>query len=529
MEQFAAARVKRRRPEFANCSAVDDVFEKERIFYSFAISVKYIGKESRTELREYLWGPDGPLDPEVLRGAEFERIEMDVDFRIPEGVMKEIEEKAREYEEEFHRQVKEERERTVEHLRRLLQEKESEGKEEEVKRIREEIERRSSAELPELRVLVEPVALLAINAPLEIHHTKLENEFARREVTWKFDTLTGEHDLRCDSCGRSADRLFLAVDGIACESCIKECKECGKPMINAHECRVCHAPLCDEHVHHCSTCGAELCDSHAIRCEFCSKEMCPEHVNRCSICNAPLCEDHSYSCVVCGRITGPRHTRVCDVCGGNVCPEHIHRCSICGKNVCENCAVQIDGEWYCREHLEVGYGGKLVLPEIRCEVCGIALEREDMHRCEVCGKVLCGDHVHRCSICNEELCDEHVHRCSICNEELCEKHTNFSEISGKPYCESHTAVCEICGRVVGVDEVHGGICDACSRMREISRREVPREIFVKFPYAKRGREWYVSRGKNVAYITEVKGMRLAYRIVDGEIVEHRGKANPKFK
>ena len=529
MEQFAAAKIKRRKPEFANCNAVDDVFERERTFFSFAIMVKYIGKESRTELREYLWGPDGAMSAEVLRGAEFEPAEMDIEFKLPDEVLEDIKKKAVEEEERFHRAVEEERNETLRHLRRMLEEKEREGKEEEAQRIREEIERRENSPLPELRVHVEPVALLAIEAPVEVHHTKLENEFAKREITWKFDTLTGEHDLRCNSCGRAADKFFLAVDGIACDLCIKECKECGKPMINAHECKVCHAPLCDDHVHFCSTCGAELCNDHAIRCEFCSNEMCDDHINYCSVCNAPLCDEHAYSCVVCGKTTGPKHTRVCDVCGGNVCPEHIHKCEICGKNVCENCASQIDGKWYCREHLEVGYGGKLILPELRCEVCGIALANEDAHHCKVCGMVLCGDHVHRCSICGEELCEEHVHRCSICGAELCEEHVNFSEISGKPYCEYHTEICEICGRTVGEDEIRYGICNACTRMSEISRRDVPREIFLKFPYAKRGKEWYVSRGKNVAYITEVKGTRLAYRIVAGEIVEHRSRVNPKFK
>lgn len=527
MDQFAAVKIKRKSPDFKNCKVTDDVFERERIFYSFAIRVRYIGKTSKEELREYLWGPEGRMDPDILRDAEFERIELDTEFRIPEEVMNEIRERGKKEEEIYRREVEEERKRTVEHLRKMLEEKERENRTEEALRIKEEIERRENAEIPELRVLVEPVALLAIYAPVEVHHTLLKNEYATREITWKMDTLTGKHDLRCEGCGRVTDKFFLAVDGLSCEACLKECKECSKPMIHAHLCSVCSEPVCDDHVHFCTSCSAPLCSDHTEKCDFCSNEMCPDHVKHCSICNASLCDDHAYHCAVCNAVIGPKHARICESCGREICPDHIHKCDICGKSVCENCSVNIDGSWYCRDHLEVGYGGKLVLPDIRCKTCGIAVSREDALKCDVCGSTLCPDHASRCVVCGKVLCESHVNECSICHRELCDDHSRISELSGKVYCDEHSTICNVCGRVVGIDETHNGVCHACASMKEISRKDAPREIFLKYPYARKGKNWYISRGKNVAYITEVRGLRLAYRIVDGEIVEYR--SNPKFK
>lgn len=522
LDSFASVKMKRKKPEFKNCKLVNDVYEEEQVLYSFALKITYIGLDSKTEIVEALW-KDGKMNPEILKGGEFEEVPGENDFKIPDEIMDEIKKKGELREREFQRRVEEERKNVVEHLERMVEEKLREGKSEEAERIREEVERRKNMPLPELRIKVEPISLLRINAPVEIHRSVLENEYSKKEVVWKFDNLTGEHDLRCDGCGKKANEFYLTVDGIACENCYKECKECGKPMINAYECKVCHEPLCEEHVHFCSTCHEPICQEHATKCEFCSNEMCPEHVNHCSVCNAPLCDEHAYSCVVCGKTIGPKHTRICEVCGGNVCPEHIHTCEICGKNVCENCASQIDGKWYCKDHLEDGYGGKLVLPEIRCKECGIAVAKEDVEYCEVCHAPLCPEHTHRCSVCGKTLCGEHVNRCSICNVELCDDHTYFSELSGKPYCEKHVGICEVCGRVVGEDEMHDGVCVACERKKEIGKREIPKEIFKKFPYAKKGKEWFISSGKNVAYITEIKGIVLSYRIVDGEIVEHRGK------
>ena len=521
LNSFAAVRAKRKKPEFKNCSVTDEVYEEENLIHSFALKVTYIGLDSKMEIMEYLWGKSGMMNPKILEGAIFENDERKDDFRLPDEILERIKKKATDEEKKFHEKLGEERERTLKHLERMKSEKEREEKYEEAKRIEEEIERRKRAKLPDLRVKVEPVALLSIDAPVEIHHTKLENDFARKEITWKFDNLTGEHNLRCEGCGKKTDELFLTVDGLACRDCYKECKECGKPMINAYECKVCHAPLCDEHVHFCSTCHKPICKEHATKCEFCSNEMCPEHVHHCSICNAPLCEEHTYKCVVCGREIGPRHTRVCDVCGGNVCPEHIHKCEITGKNVCENCATEIDGKWYSNEVLEKGYGGKMVLPEFRCKTCGIAVSREDVQFCEVCNAPLCPDHAHHCGICGKTLCEDHVNKCSICGKELCGGHSILSELSGKVYCEAHATKCEVCGRVVGVDEIENGVCNSCRNMVEIERRDVPKEIFAKFPYAKKGKKWKISKGKNVAYITEVKGITLSYRVVDGKIEEFR--------
>ncbi|NPA74560.1 MAG: hypothetical protein GXO25_00575 [Euryarchaeota archaeon] len=74
---------------------------------------------------------------------------------------------------------------------------------------------------------------------------------------------------------------------------------------------------------------------------------------------------------------------------------------------------------------------------------------------------------------------------------------------------------------MGSDELRGGVCDACRNMKELSKKSIPKEIFIKYPYAKRGKEWFISRGKNAAYITKIKNMTLSYRVVDGKIVEHR--------
>ena len=523
LDSFSSVKIKRKKPDFKNATLVDDVFERDRVFHSFAIQVRYIGKESKTELREYLWGPDGKMNPEILKGAEFESTKEKSEFKIPAEIIEEIRARGEKEEAKFHRELEKERREVIAHLKRVLEENMREEKYEEVERIKAEIERRERAEFPELVVKIEPVALLEIHAPVEIHHSRLKNEFADKELTWEFDTLTGEHDLKCEGCGKSAMGFYLTVDGISCESCLKVCKECGKPMIHAKECKVCHAPLCDEHVHYCSTCHGPICSEHATKCRFCSKEMCPEHVNRCSVCNAPLCEEHTYHCSVCGSTIGPMHVRVCDVCGSDVCPEHIHKCAICGKNVCENCAVELDGKWYCKEHLERSYGGKWVIPEVRCKICGVALANDEINRCSVCDAPLCDDHTNHCSVCDAPLCDEHTNYCSICNAPLCDKHVFISEMSGKEYCEEHSLSCKICGRIVGEDELKDGVCRACSDMVEVSRRDIPREIMIKFPYSKHGKRWFVSQGKNVAYITEVKGVILAYRIVNGEIVEHRGK------
>jgi len=482
MDSFAAAKLKRKRPEFKNAKLIDDVFERDRIYHSFAIMVRYIGKDSKVELREYLWGPDGRLDPDVLKGAEFEELEGESQFAIPEEVLEEIKARGEREEQEFLKSLEKERAEIIAHLEKVLMEKEKEEKYEDAERIKEEIERRKNS--------------------------KLTNEYAEREITWKLDTLTGEHDLRCDGCGKVTNELFLTVDGIACKDCLKECKECGKPMLNAYECKVCHEPLCDEHVHFCATCHEPLCKEHATKCKFCSNELCPEHVEHCSVCNAPLCEEHTYHCSVCGAVIGPMHVRVCDVCHQDVCPEHIHKCEICGKNVCENCAVELDGKWYCKEHLEKSYGGKWVIPTTRCKTCGVALA---------------DDEINRCSVCNAPLCDEHTNHCSVCNAPLCDEHVFVSELSGKEYCEEHAGKCNICGRTVGIDELHNSVCDACVNMKEAKRKDIPREILAKFPYAKHGKKWYISRGKNIAYITEVKGITLSYRIVNGEIIEHRSK------
>ncbi len=521
MEQFAAVRMKRRKPTFKNCHVEDDVYEEERVLHSFALKITYIGLDSKVEILEYLWGDKGAMNPNVLKDAEFEEVQAENEFKIPDEVMEHIKSRAKEEESKFHEELQRKREDMLEHLKKMAIEKKSEGKMEEARRIEEEIERRRNATLPDLRVKVEPVSLLKIIAPLEIHRTVLSNEFTKREVVWKFDNLTGKHDLKCAGCGKSSEEFYLTVDGLACADCEKECKVCGKPMINAHLCKECNAPLCEEHVHHCSVCNAPLCEEHATKCKFCTNEMCSEHVHHCSVCNAPLCEEHTYTCSVCGATIGPMHTRVCEVCGSNVCPDHIHKCEICGKNVCENCAVEIEGKWYCKEHLERGYGGIWVIPEIRCKECGVALSSEHAVYCEVCNAPLCPDHAHKCSVCGSFLCSEHTYECAVCHVELCDRHAHVSELSGNRYCESHSLKCPICGRTVGSDEMKGDVCISCANMTEITKKDVPPEIFRKFPYAKRGKAWYISRGNTIAYITEVKNMILSFRVIDGEILEHR--------
>ena len=517
-------RLNRKKPRFKNCHIVtDDVTESEKLIFSFAIKISYIGRNAKTEILEYLWDGNHYLPADMLKNAKFTPEKREIDFKIPDNIMNEIKCRAEKEENRFHKLLQKEKDKTMRHLSALATEKEKEGRVNEANRIRDEIERRKSASMPELKVKVEPVALLVINAPVEIHRTVLANKYLRIEKVWEFENLTGNTDLACEGCGRKADDLFLTVDGLACEQCYKECKECGKPMLHIHECRVCNAPLCDEHVHYCSTCKAELCKEHTAKCEFCSREMCPEHTHHCSVCGAPLCEYHAYSCVVCGREIGPKHTRICDSCGGNVCPEHIHKCVICGRNVCENCAIEIEGNWYCKDHLESGYGNKLILPEIRCKECGIAIAKDDALYCEVCNAPLCPAHAHSCSVCGATLCSKHVQTCSICGNEMCEEHSFISEISGDGYCEEHTSICKVCGRTVGVNEINEeGICSSCKSAGIISRREVPKEIFAKFPYTKRAREWKRSHGKNMAYVTKLKGITLSYRIVNGEIVEHRG-------
>ncbi len=519
-DAFGAARVQRKKPVFKNARVTDDVTERERLLYSFALKVTYIGKTAKSEIREYLWDRD-TVNPEILKGAELVPEERELNFEIPGPVLEEIKEKAAMEEEKFQREVKEEREKLIEHLEQLAEEKEKEEKHEEAKLIREEMKRRKNAPMPELRVKIEPVALMALNAPVEIHRTVLENEFARTEKVWRFDNLTGEHELKCDGCGRNADSYYLTVDGLACESCYRECRECGKPMINANTCKVCHAPLCDEHTHTCSVCGAPLCEEHAEKCEFCKNEMCPEHVARCSVCGAPLCEEHRFTCSVCGATIGPKHTRICSVCGRDVCPEHVHRCAECGKSVCENCAVEIDGKWYCKEHLERTPAGIWVIPEMRCAECGVALSDKEAKFCDVCGAPLCKEHAHSCSECGKTLCKEHTHRCSICGAELCEEHTHISEVSGREYCKKHVETCPVCGRIMGKDESVNGTCPGCTALERIPRKSVPKEIFRKYPYVRHSRNWFISRGKTPAYITEIRGARLSYLLTKGEIREYR--------
>ncbi len=521
-DAFGAARVMRKKPALRDMK-MDDVTESPIELYSFAIKVTYIGKESKSEVREYLWHNGKSISPDILKGATLSPIERELNFKIPDAVIEEIKQRGEDEEKRFHSQLKVERAQLIEHLSALAEEKRREEKIEEAERIEEEIERRKDAPFPELRVRVEPVALMLLEAPLEIHRTVLENEFTRLEVVWEFDNLTGECDLKCNGCGRKVDEYFLTVDGLACKDCLNKCKECGKPMIHAEQCKVCHEHLCEEHVHHCSTCGAPLCEEHAERCKFCSNEMCPEHVNRCSVCNAPLCEEHTFRCSVCGTTIGPRHTRICDSCGKDVCPEHIHRCEICGKNVCENCGVEINGKWYCREHLEKTPLGVWVIPKLRCSTCGVALSEDEANHCKVCGAPLCEAHTNHCDVCNVLLCERHTHHCDICGASLCDEHVVISELSGREYCREHAATCSVCGRQVGTDELKNGVCPACMAMEQISRKNVPREIFAKYPYVRHSRAWFISRGKNTAYITEFRGRRFAYRVINGEIKEFRSQ------
>ncbi len=522
MNEFGAVIARKKKPKIVNADIIrKSVSEEDNFVYSFAVKVTYIGKKTHTEILEFLWHNGKILDPEVLRDATFERVVIEHEFDIPDCIKERIVEKAKKLENEFHKAWFEERDELIKHLEKIAEEKEKEGKIEDAKRVREEIERRKNANPPPLKVRVEPVALLVINAPVETHQTVLKNSFVEKEIHWKFNNLTGKSDLVCEKCGTQHENLYLTVDGMGCKHCTGFCSVCNKPMLNFEKCKVCSAVLCENHVHKCEVCGEALCDEHAHKCSFCNTTLCDEHASRCYICGATLCKEHTYVCAVCGNIIGPRHARICDICGRDVCPEHIHKCEICGKNICENCGVEIDGKWYCKEHLVTGYGGKLVFPELKCKTCSVYLSKGDAIKCSVCGDALCPEHALKCDVCGTVLCEEHSFKCSICGKILCENHTVMSEISGKTYCREHTTRCPVCGRSIGTNELQGSICVACASMTPIDKRDVPSEIFKKYPYSKKGKVWYISRAKNVAYITRIGTLHLAYRIVEGEIIEWR--------